>query len=140
MMYTFSAYGHRNILATHRTTLEFTKEKELSLKGDCIVGVDSDFDNETLKHFIKSVIEKNNKKIRIIIKIKNNGKYFTKEFNAALNPSFNDEKEIVIRKSDFISSRTFAIKSEKAAGDFGKDFVRMIKEPSSRIIVVISAA
>ena len=29
MIYAFSAYGHRNILATHKTTLEFTREKEV---------------------------------------------------------------------------------------------------------------
>jgi hypothetical protein len=33
------AQGHENILATHKTTLEFTKDKRLSKKGDCIVAV-----------------------------------------------------------------------------------------------------
>ncbi|HUT17100.1 MAG TPA: DUF371 domain-containing protein, partial [Acidobacteriota bacterium] len=32
-------YGHKNIQATHKTTLEFTKDKHLSKKGDCIVAV-----------------------------------------------------------------------------------------------------
>ena len=44
MSYSFTAYGHKNILATHKTTIEFTKDKELSLKGNCIVGVRADFD------------------------------------------------------------------------------------------------
>jgi len=137
MIYAFSAYGHRNILATHKATLEFTREKELSLKGDCIVGVGSDFDREALKKFI----EKNgNKKVLITIKIKKNGDGLSEKFNAILNPSFDDEKEIVIRKSDFISSRTLAIRSEKAASDFGKELVRLMKEPSSRMVIELSSA
>ena len=40
----FSARGHENIRGVHKTTFEFTKEKELTLKGDCIIGVNADFD------------------------------------------------------------------------------------------------
>ena len=53
MIYKFSAYGHENILGTNKKTFEFTKDRDLSLKGDCIVGVNADFDLEKLKEFIK---------------------------------------------------------------------------------------
>ena len=43
MLITFKAYGHENIRATHNRTIEFTKHKELSVRGDCIIGVNSDF-------------------------------------------------------------------------------------------------
>ena len=36
------ARGHPNIRATHKTTLEVTKEKELSPRGDCIIGICAD--------------------------------------------------------------------------------------------------
>ena len=64
MKYKFHAYGHPNILATHKTTLEFTKDSELSLKGDCIVGVKADFDLNEIKKFVKNL--KSNQ-IKIII-------------------------------------------------------------------------
>ena len=35
-------HGHANIRGLHRTTFEITREDELSLQGDCIVGVCSD--------------------------------------------------------------------------------------------------
>ena len=44
MIYKFNAYGHPNILGTHKTTFEFTKDNELTLNGDCIVGVKADFE------------------------------------------------------------------------------------------------
>ncbi len=65
MKYSFICYGHKNITAKHKTTLEFTKERDLSLKGDCIVGVKADFDLLQLRKFIKSL--KNNNKVTITI-------------------------------------------------------------------------
>ena len=35
-------YGHKNVQASHRTTLEFTKDTRLSKKGGCIVAVGTD--------------------------------------------------------------------------------------------------
>ena len=37
-----TAFGHKNVRATHRTTLEITKDEELSVRGDCIVAVAAD--------------------------------------------------------------------------------------------------
>ena len=62
-MYKFKAHGHANVLATHRNTIEITKHKELSLKGDCIIAVNSDFDLEKIKEEIN-----NNSTIEITIK------------------------------------------------------------------------
>ena len=39
----FTAYGHPYITATHKNTFEFTREKHLTLKGDCIIGVNVDY-------------------------------------------------------------------------------------------------
>ena len=70
MIYRFNAYGHPNILGIHKTTLEFTKDEELSLDGDCIVGVKADFELSRLKRFIKG--SKDNKLIVTIKTVSNN--------------------------------------------------------------------
>ena len=33
--------GHKNILSLHEKTIEITKDSELSLSGDCIIGTNS---------------------------------------------------------------------------------------------------
>jgi hypothetical protein len=112
MTYKFNAYGHPNILATHKTTLEFTKDNELSLKGDCIVGVKADFELKEIKQFIKN---SKNKKISITIKtISKNKKYkkIQETIIAEINPNFDDDREFVIRKVagkviDVLRARTF---------------------------------
>jgi len=132
MIYKFTAYGHPNILGTHKTTLEFTKEHELSLKGDCIIGVNSDFNLIEIKKFIK---EQKNKKVAIIIAPE--FKKFQEVIIAELNPNFSSEKEFVIRKTDFVSERTFAISSNKAAFGLNRGLIDYLKEKKNRITVII---
>jgi len=64
MEYSFNCYGHENITSKHKTTLEFTKDAKMGLKGDCIVGVRADFSLKEIKKFIKKL---DNTKITIII-------------------------------------------------------------------------
>ena len=134
MIYKFNAYGHPNILATHKTTLEFTKDRELTLNGDCIVGVKADFELDKMKDFLKS---SKNKKVKIKIEAISKNKKIQDTISAEINPKFNDNKELVIRKTDFVSERTFAIKSNKAAFDLGKDLIDFLRKKENKISVVI---
>ncbi len=139
MRYCFSAYGHENILGTHKTTIEFTKDKELSLKGNCIIGVKADFNLNQLKKFIKDINEKGSlgkKSKKIIIKIKSAN--LQEEVTAEVNPRFNDDKDMVIRKSNFICKRTFAIKANKGAFELSRSFINNLKKKNIKIIVEIN--
>ncbi len=129
MSYSFSAYGHENITSKHKTTLEFTKDKELTEKGDCIIGVKADFDLKSIKEFIK-----NNRKLKIIIKAGDS----SEEIMCEINPDFDDNKEIVIRKSDFISKRTLGINANKAAIDLSKELIKLMKNPNQKLIISLS--
>jgi len=129
MAYSFNCDGHSNITARHKTTLEFTKDEELGLAGDCIVGVKADFSLQQLKKFIKKL---NNNKIAIIIKTMNNinnnsNEKIVEKINAEVNPGFDSDKEMVIRKSDFIDGRTFAIRADKASIDINKRLIVYLK-------------
>ena len=121
-----TAHGHPNIKASHKTTFEFTKDCFVTKTGDCIVGINADFSLSELKMLL------NNKKIKITIKVDNQ----TEEIIAQPNKSFNSEHEIVVRKTNFVSKRTLAINSNKAAIDF--DSIReKLKNPEQKIIVKI---
>lgn len=129
-MYAFHAYGHRNIRASHRTTLEFTKDAHVTIEGDCILGINSDFDPEKLRNFAK---DNKDRKAKMMISIDN----FQDEVNFELNPEFNDEKEAVIRKTSFISERTFGIRADKAACDIKKEIRDMLKKGAKLDIRVV---
>ena len=129
MKYSFICCGHENITCRHKTTLEFTKDSELSLNGDCIVGVEADFSIKEIKRFIESL--GNNKKI--IITIAENK--IIEKINAEINSDFNSGIEMVIRKSGFIDERTFAIKANKSACDLSRELIKNIGSNKQKIIV-----
>ena len=134
MQYKFNAYGHPNILGMHKTTLEFTKDNELSLNGDCIVGVNADFELKEIKNFIEN---SNNKKISITIKTISKNKKINDIILAELNLNFSGNKELVIRKTDFVSERTFATKANKVCFDLNKDLIKFLKEKKNKVSIII---
>ena len=115
----FSAKGHPNIRATHKTTIEFTKEKEMHVRGDCIVGVDADFDTDKLKEFVQQHDD-----VRILIKVED----ISEEIYAKTNKIFADEKEIVIRMGEHASTRTFAVRADKAAKHLNREMIERLQQ------------
>ena len=128
MEYSFFSFGHPNITAKHKNTIEFTKDKELSLKGDCIIGVNSDFDLKEIKKLIKD-----SKRIKIVIKVEG----ISEEINCEVNPGFDDDKEIVIRKGEFVSKRTLGIRADKACSDFSEEFINKLNQEGRKIEVTL---
>tara|TARA_Y100000034_G_C6850797_1_gene385982 strand:+ start:79 stop:462 length:384 start_codon:yes stop_codon:yes gene_type:complete len=120
----FTCKGHKNILSLHRNTLEFTKDKDITLQGDCIIGVNSNFKD------VSNILKYN--KIKMILETSN----YKDEVIFEINKEFNDNREIVIRKTNFISSRTLGIKSNKAAKDLNKDLIDELKD--SKTILKVS--
>jgi uncharacterized protein len=134
MQYKFKAYGHPNILGTHKTTLEFTKDKDITLNGNCIIGVKADFELSELKKFIGKI---SNKKITITIETMD--KKIKEIIAAELNPSFECENEIVIRKTDFVSDRTIGISADKAAFELSRKLISYLKQKESKIAVILES-
>lgn len=127
MKYWFTCSGHKNILAAHKTTLEFTKDKSLTKKGNCIIGINSDFKLNKIKKFLKF------DKIKITIKVNN-----TKEqIICSTNKNFNDNKEIVIRLGSYKCKRTLGINANKASFHLNKNLIHLMKKPNSKMVVEI---
>ncbi len=127
MNITFSAKGHRNILAKHKATLEFTKDPDVTLMGDCIIGVSSDFSYDDIKKIL------NAKKIAIMISAGD----MKERVTAIPNPSFSSNEEIVIRRSNFTSERTLAINADKACIDLNRNLINKLKDPGTVIKIEI---
>ena len=123
----FTAHGHKNILATHKTTIEFTKDKDLTKDGNCIVGVSANFNLEEIKPLLKS------DRIKITIKAGDS----KEEIIAKPNKDFNSEKEMVIRFGDFLSNRTLATSADKSAKYLDRRLIEKLKNPKQKIVVVI---
>ena len=119
------AFGHENILATHPTTLMITKDKELTKQGDCIIAIGADKAVSNLSTEFKQKLRETNTKLNMTIEI--NG--FIEQITAygSTELDFSNNNDMVIRKSNFTSDRTLAIKADRAAKDLPREFVKNLK-------------
>jgi hypothetical protein len=116
-VYSFTAWGHPSIRATHHTTFMFTKDPECTARGNCIIGVGSNFDIDEFKRCSFG------SKIRIVIIIeKEKGGVFLEKISGFANADFDDSREMVIRKSAVADKRTAAFSADKAAFGLTQEF------------------
>ncbi len=128
-------FGHPLIKATHKTTFEITKEEKISPRGDCIIGVKANKSCKDLDDELK-ILMTNNIPIKMTIHV---GQY-SFEVNAIGHPSLllTDEKDIVVRKSNYVCPRTLAIRSDKAAIDMPREMILMLKNINTRGKMIIA--
>ena len=123
--YTFRCHGHENIRAKHHKTIEFTKDSELTRRGTCIIGIRADFEPSRLKAL--------SGKIKITIEVDG----LTDRFYATINPDFDDEDEIVFRRSRYRSKRTLGMRLNKGANTIRRDIVQLMKDPNQVMEVTL---
>lgn len=126
------AHGHPNVLSTHPTTLEFTKEDFLTTTGNCILGICASKACSDLDPKLKSAIQ-NGKNIVVELIVNE----FTEKFEGQGNPDLNlsNSLSMVFRKSQFISDRTILCGCTKASCDLSRSLVTLMKNPDQHIVV-----
>lgn len=131
------AYGHENIQATHRTTLEITKETRLSEGGTCIIAVSASKVLADLSLRFKEIMRENTAELTVLLEA---GKAVDR-LNASGDSRLilNHPTDMVIRKSDYICSRTLAIKADKAARDLSREVVAELKTRGQRLRITLTA-
>ena len=127
--YNFTVRGHNNVLALHKNTVEFTKDKELTLNGDCILGVDANFSLQKIKEILKQY---NKLKLRVSVGD------FSQSILFSGNIDFDDGRELVLRKSNFNSKRTLGCYSDLAAFDIDRKIVKQMKNEKTKMSVELS--
>jgi hypothetical protein len=129
-------YGHENIQATHRTTLEFTKEKYLSKKGDCIFAVAADKALADLSLRFKENLRKQNAKLTILIEAGGIAEQI--QARGAQQLILSHPPGAVIRKSDYVCNRTLAIRADKAANELPEALVEKLKNPKQEVKITLT--
>ncbi|MFX0038442.1 MAG: DUF371 domain-containing protein [Promethearchaeota archaeon] len=126
------AFGHENILSTHKTTIELTKAKSLTEKGNCIIGINATkacFDlNSSLKEKINI-----GKKVKVTLKVDDLQDSFYGFGNEKLRLS--DKDDIVFRKSGYICNRTILVNCTKSSMEINRELVKKLKIPGKKLIL-----
>jgi hypothetical protein len=122
--------GHENIRSSHKKTIEITKESELTLQGDCIIGVNASSSCFDLPTPLKEKLQDQKSNVQFSIKVEDHE--FIVEGRGHEDLTLTDTKDIVIRKSNFISSRTLAVKCDKASDLLPREMIKLLQDPKTK--------
>jgi len=130
------ASGHKNILATHTTTLEITKETQLSKQGNCIIAVTANKALADLSPKFKESLREENAEITILIEVGD----IMDVVNAFGSPKLilTHPEDMVIRKSSYICARTLAINADKAACNLSRNLAEKLKNPKQEVKITLA--
>ena len=131
-----TAYGHSLVQATHRTTIEITKDPHLTSKGDCIIAVKADRSLTDLSQDFKETAR--NPKAKITVTIETEGEKETVTAHGDAGLTFNHQTDMVVRKSSYVCSRTLAIKANKAANDLSRKLAEKLRNPDQKVKITLT--
>jgi hypothetical protein len=128
-------YGHPNIRSLHLRAIEVTKNPNLTLRGDCIIGVKANKACKDLNPTLQRLLKKEDSVVRLSL-IAEDLSYIVKGLgNSRL--LLLDAQDIVIRKTNFVCSRTLCVNSDRASADIPREIIQWLQDPESRAVLNI---
>ena len=135
MHFEIQFYGHKNIRSLHQKTIEITTDSNLTLNGDCIIGVNADCACNDIPEKMKKLLRSSKTNILFTIKVK--------DFSFKVKGKGHDElilthpHDIVIRKSSFVCPRTLATNCNKASDSIPRKIINLLQNPDTKGIFTI---
>lgn len=131
------ASGHPKIRANHPTTLEITKETHLTERGDCMIAIRASKGCADLSPGFSRLMRNDETRVRLTIEAGNRSETILGRGNSRL--TLNHPNDLVVRKSNYICSRTIMVLADKAASDLDREFVKILRDPGTRIRIELVA-
>jgi hypothetical protein len=127
-------WGHKNIMCSHNTTIEVTKDSDLTKNGDCILAINASKACSELNTNLKNQIWQG-KKFKITLKV--GDKYDQFYGVGSRDLKLLDKRDMVFRTSSFICDRTILIKCSKSSKDLNRELVDNLKQPKNKLTLII---
>lgn len=134
----FRAYGHENVMGTHKTTLELTSETFLTPQGTCIVGINSELTLNRLDEDIKSLAQSENTEIRLALLVNDLSEEIVGR--GSLGLTYTDETSMVIRTSSYECPRTLMVNADKAATNISREIIKELQNPATSVDCLLTFA
>ena len=134
MIFTIKSKGHKNVSSLHKSTFEITKDSEIGITADCIIGVDINKSMVDFPQEFKDKIANSNTKITIILKTQNG--YDEIHGYGHEDLTLTHPTDIVCRTSDYTCSRTLMIKASKSARDLNLDLINDLKNEDDLEVII----
>lgn len=120
------ATGHENVAAEHASTFELTSDDWLTPSGDCILAVEAD---SVPAEFDDAFVEAcQSREATITATLRAGGHEQVVEGRGHPDLTFEDDRSLVGRTSDFVDDRTVLVGADAAAADVDRDLVAALAD------------
>ena len=118
---TVHARGHENVAGTHASTWELTSDDWLTPAGDCILGIEAD---HVPADFDPAFVEAcRDADATLVATLAADGHEATVTGRGDPDLTFESDRSLVVRTSDYVDDRTVMVGADAAAADLDRDLV-----------------
>lgn len=131
-------YGHENIRSLHQKTIEITTGSELTLQGNCIIGVNASCGCNDIPEKMKNLLRASKSDVLFTITVKDFS--FKVKGKGREDLILTNPHDIVIRKSSFICPRTLATHCDKASDSIPRNIIKLLQNQDSKGVFEIDVS
>ena len=129
MRFEISFHGHKNLRSLHPKSIEITTDEDLTVNGDCIVGVKATCGCLGIPDEMKSLLQ--NPQSDVICTILVGDLSFKVTGKGSEKLTLANPHDIVIRKSNFTCPRTLSIGCDTASDSIPRQMVEALQNPET---------
>ena len=126
---TVRAVGHEHVTARHASTFEVTTDDYLTPAGDCILGIEADRAPADFADEFVAACRDADATITATIEVDGSSGSHVETITGRGHPAltFEDDRSLVGRTSDYVDDRTVLVGADAAAGDFDRGLVEALE-------------
>jgi hypothetical protein len=119
------AHGHEHVRGEHGSTVELTSDDWLTPAGDCIVGIEADTTPTEFDEAFVSACQSADAVITAEFAVETDDETLTETVTARGDPelTFEGDRSLVGRTSDYVDDRTVFVGADGAAADLDRDLI-----------------
>ena len=129
MRFEISFHGHKNVRSLHPKSIEITTQSDLTVNGDCIVGVKASCGCLGIPDKMKALLQKPQSEVICTILVGNHS--FKVKGRGSENLALTNPHDIVIRKSNFTCPRTLSIGCDTASDSIPRQMIDALQNPET---------
>ena len=128
------ARGHENVTAEHASTFEVTSDDFLTPAGDCIVGIEADRTPADFDDAFVAACQESDAVVTVTLAVGDIEERIEGHGHPEL--TFEGDRSLVCRTSEYVDDRTVAIGMENAAGDLDRELVERLADGAELMVTL----
>ncbi|MFC6992187.1 DUF371 domain-containing protein [Haladaptatus sp. GCM10025707] len=115
------AHGHENVSGLHSSTFELTSDDFLTPAGDCILGIEADRVPADFDEAFVEACQSAEATLTATLDVGDLTETVTGRGHSDM--TFENDRSLVFRTSEYVDDRTVMVGADKAAADLDRDIV-----------------